>query len=94
MSHNNVLRFAAGPSETLRALFPERVAALADLSGRDPEFREICADYERACRRLAELETGQASPLQREYVDLRRDLIAEIAERIHNEDLPSPEHRS
>jgi len=90
MPADNVLRFADRPSASLKALFPEALDELTSLYGGDRGFREICDDFDRVERRLAELERRGPDPLQHEYATLRRELIAEIADGLRQAPLASP----
>ncbi|NKB87048.1 MAG: hypothetical protein GKS06_02340 [Acidobacteria bacterium] len=85
MSPDNVLRFQGRPAARLLKSFPESALALERLYASDREFREICGDLERVEARLDELEADANSRLWTEYTALRRDLVAEIAERLGND---------
>lgn len=63
------------------ARFPEAGARLRRLAGRDPEFREICAEYALAHRSLAGFEARPDAAERPEVADYRA-VIAELEREI------------
>jgi len=89
MGTDNLIQFTEQLPASLRALFVGSIEAAKALYTTDDEFREICRDYDQVEQRLATLEGGAISPLRHEYATLRRDLTAELAERIRSAPWPS-----
>jgi hypothetical protein len=64
------------------ARFPDRGHAIAELAGRDEEFRSLCADLadaEAAAVRWEHSSSPVGEARSAEYRELARDLAAELA---------------
>jgi hypothetical protein len=69
-------------SHHLGKRFPEREIDIAHLERADPDFRDLCRDYEECIRVLQKLSRGSAPDLKRikEYRELKLALEVEVLE--------------